>query len=181
MLMLLKDKIRLLCNFPPQNSNTLTNTRFRFLYNKHTNVNLYSNYSNSNSNIEVRSVTTSANKKSIKTNEPTLYLSNEAIQKMKEINEKYENSKALKIRVEAGGCSGFQYSFELIDKKNLNEKEVIVYNKECVVIIDKHSAELLKNSKVHYLNNIIYKKFTIENIENLSSKCSCGNSFDINF
>lgn len=106
-------------------------------------------------------------------------LSNDAINKMKQINLKYKNSKALKVSVEAGGCSGFQYSFSLIDKTNIQEKDLVAYNRECLVVIDKGAAEMLKNSKIDYTNNLIAKKFVLENIQNLSSKCSCGNSFDI--
>ncbi|CRG98798.1 iron-sulfur assembly protein, putative [Plasmodium relictum] len=109
-----------------------------------------------------------------------LHLSNDAINKMNEINLKYKNSKALKVNVEAGGCSGFKYSFSLIDKNKIKEKDVVVYDKECVVLIDKEAVGILRNSKIHYTNNLISKKFIIENIQNISSKCSCGNSFDIN-
>ncbi|SOV73688.1 iron-sulfur assembly protein, putative [Plasmodium sp. gorilla clade G3] len=116
-----------------------------------------------------------------KNKEPIIQLTNEAINKMKEINLKYKNSKALKVCVEAGGCSGFQYSFSLIDKNNIKDKEQIVYDKDCIVVIDKQVIDILKNSKIHYINNLISKKFTIENIQNISSKCSCGNSFDIDF
>ncbi|SOV10526.1 iron-sulfur assembly protein, putative [Plasmodium sp. gorilla clade G2] len=116
-----------------------------------------------------------------KNEEPIIQLTNDAINKMKEINLKYKNSKALKVCVEAGGCSGFQYSFSLIDKNKIKDKEQIVYDKDCVVVIDKQVIDILKNSKIHYINNLISKKFTIENIPNISSKCSCGNSFDIDF
>ncbi|GAW79542.1 iron-sulfur cluster assembly accessory protein [Plasmodium gonderi] len=108
-------------------------------------------------------------------------LTQDAINKMKQVNLKYKNSKALKVSVEAGGCSGFQYSFSLMDKNNIKEKDLIVYDKECIVIIDKQAAEILRNSRIHYTNNLISKKFIIENIQNISSKCSCGNSFDVNF
>ncbi|EUD69791.1 hypothetical protein YYG_05012 [Plasmodium vinckei petteri] len=110
-----------------------------------------------------------------------LHVSNEAINKMKEINKKYENEKALKVQVEAGGCSGFQYFFSLIDKNNINEKDIIAYDKEFVVVINKEASDILKDSKIHYISNLISKKFIIENIQNISSKCSCGNSFDITF
>ncbi|CDO62302.1 iron-sulfur assembly protein, putative [Plasmodium reichenowi] len=116
-----------------------------------------------------------------KNKEPIIQLTNDAINKMKEINLKYKNSKALKVCVEAGGCSGFQYSFSLIDKNKIKDKEQIVYDKDCIVVIDKQVIDILKNSKIHYINNLISKKFTIENIRNISSKCSCGNSFDIDF
>ncbi|KYO03506.1 putative iron-sulfur assembly protein [Plasmodium gaboni] len=116
-----------------------------------------------------------------KNEEPIIQLTNDAINKMKEINLKYKNSKALKVCVEAGGCSGFQYSFSLIDKNKIKDKEQIVYDKDCIVVIDKQVIDILKNSKIHYINNLISKKFTIENIQNISSKCSCGNSFDIDF
>ncbi|KJP86514.1 hypothetical protein AK88_03805 [Plasmodium fragile] len=108
-----------------------------------------------------------------------IHLTSDAINKMKQINLKYKNSKALKVSVEAGGCSGFQYSFSLIDKTNIQEKDLVAYNKECLVVIDKGAAEMLRNSKIDYTNNLIAKKFVIENIQNLSSKCSCGNSFDV--
>ncbi|SCM04863.1 iron-sulfur assembly protein, putative [Plasmodium chabaudi adami] len=112
---------------------------------------------------------------------PILHVSNEAINKMEEINKKYDNKKALKVQVEAGGCSGFQYFFSLIDKNNINEKDIIAYDKEFVVIINKEACDILKDSKIHYISNLISKKFIIENIQNISSKCSCGNSFDITF
>ncbi|KNA01464.1 iron-sulfur cluster assembly accessory protein [Plasmodium vivax North Korean] len=113
------------------------------------------------------------------TGEQIIHLTSDAMNKMKQINLKYKNSKALKVSVEAGGCSGFQYSFALIDKKNIQEKDLVVYNRECLVVIDKGAAEMLRNSKIDYTNSLIAKKFVLENIQNLSSKCSCGNSFDV--
>lgn len=112
---------------------------------------------------------------------PLLHLSNEAINKLKEINLKYQGCKILKVCVEAGGCSGYQYSFSLINKNQIQEKEIVAYDKEdCIVLIDKVALDILKDCEIHYTNDLIARKFVIKNIKNVSSKCSCGNSFDLN-
>lgn len=115
------------------------------------------------------------------TKKPLLHLSNEAINKLKEINLKYEGCKILKVCVEAGGCSGYQYSFSLINRNQIQEKEIVAYDKEdCIVLIDKVALDILKDCEIHYTNDLIAKKFVIKNIKNVTSKCSCGNSFDLN-
>lgn len=108
-------------------------------------------------------------------------LTTNAINKLKEINLKYKNSKVLKINIEAGGCSGFQYTFSLVDKKEIDKEEIVIgYDKECKIIINKVTVDILKNSKVDYVKDLLGNRFVIENIPNISTKCSCGNSFDLN-
>ncbi len=87
-----------------------------------------------------------------------------------------ENSKFFRITVLGGGCAGFQYKFDFSQKAN---KDDIVFEYEnAKVIIDKTSIELIKGSKIDYVNELIGSSFKISNPQ-ASSSCGCGTSFSI--
>ena len=79
----------------------------------------------------------------------------------------------LRIRVEGGGCSGFQYILKLTEEK----KAVDVVFSDCV-ITDDISLGFLKGSTVSFEENLTGKKFKIDN-PNATAGCGCGTSFSI--
>ena len=81
-------------------------------------------------------------------------------------------NKCLRVAVEGGGCSGFQYEFTF-DK----EKAADDLNYENI-IIDKTSADLLKGSEIDYVSELIGEQFKITNPQTKSS-CGCGVSFSL--
>lgn len=83
---------------------------------------------------------------------------------------------ALRVSVLGGGCSGFQYRFELIDAP---ESDDLTLDREGVrVAIDPVSLPLLAGSVIDYKREMIGSRFAVENPQ-ASSTCGCGTSFSI--
>ena len=84
------------------------------------------------------------------------------------------DTKALRVAVKGGGCSGFQYVFEIVEKANDDDQ---VFEKEdCRVIIDKNSLQFLEGAEIDYCEELIGSSFKINN-PNATSSCGCGTSF----
>tara|TARA_Y100001970_G_scaffold45393_1_gene56986 strand:+ start:5448 stop:5774 length:327 start_codon:yes stop_codon:yes gene_type:complete len=81
-----------------------------------------------------------------------------------------------RITVKGGGCAGFQYKFDFENKKQ--EDDLIFKMDKISVLIDFASYELIKGSKIDYVNELIGSSFKISNPQ-ASSSCGCGTSFSI--
>jgi iron-sulfur cluster insertion protein len=79
----------------------------------------------------------------------------------------------LRLAVEAGGCSGFQYKFDLVD---VPEAEDLVI--EGRVFIDPVSLDLLRGAQLHWADELIGAHFTVKNPVAVSG-CGCGVSFSV--
>ena len=89
-----------------------------------------------------------------------------------------ENNPNLKLRVfvDGGGCSGFQYGFEFDENKKEGDTEV---QKEGVsMLVDNMSMQYLAGSEVDYLEGLEGARFVINN-PNAKSTCGCGSSFSV--
>lgn len=86
--------------------------------------------------------------------------------------------KRFRIKVNGGGCSGFQYKF-LIDE-NLDDDDIIFSDQELnlQVVIDKHSLPLVDGSTVDYSTSLSGEYFFLKN-PNAKANCGCGNSFSV--
>ena len=84
------------------------------------------------------------------------------------------DSKTLRIAVKGGGCSGFQYVFNIVEKAN--EDDQVFQKEDCKVIIDKTSLQFLEGAEIDYSEELIGSSFKINN-PNASSSCGCGTSF----
>ena len=89
---------------------------------------------------------------------------------------KNDNAKFFRITVLGGGCAGFQYKFDFENIKN--EKDIIIETQNVKVLIDDISLNLIKGSKIDYVNELIGSSFKITNPQATSS-CGCGTSFSI--
>ena len=89
---------------------------------------------------------------------------------------KNDKARYFRITVLGGGCAGFQYKFDFDNSKN---KEDIIFKTEKIeVVIDNISLNLIKGSKIDYVNELIGSSFKITNPQ-ASSSCGCGTSFSI--
>ena len=86
------------------------------------------------------------------------------------------NSKYFRITVLGGGCAGFQYKFDFDNQKN--DDDIIIETRKIAVIVDSTSLDLIKGSKIDYVNELIGSSFKIFNPQ-ASSSCGCGTSFSM--
>lgn len=85
------------------------------------------------------------------------------------------DGKALRIAVEGGGCSGFQYEIELDGAK---DDDFILEGSGEKVVIDSISLPFLTDAVIDFTEELIGARFVIEN-PNASSSCGCGVSFSM--
>lgn len=100
-----------------------------------------------------------------------------AIAKVKSLsaNDPQASGKSLRILLEAGGCSGYQYGFVYDNQK---EGDHIISSDGVSVLIDSQSAQLLRGSTIDYKEDFGSEGFAIQN-PNVKKSCGCGNSVDI--
>ena len=84
-------------------------------------------------------------------------------------------TRALRIAVEGGGCSGFQYDIKLDDPQI---DDLVLERAGQKVLVDAVSLPFLSNAVVDFTQELIGARFVIEN-PNASSSCGCGTSFSI--
>ena len=85
-------------------------------------------------------------------------------------------NKCLRVAVEGGGCSGFQYEISM--ESDVKENDLILSENDCRVVIDPISLEFLSGAIIDFKEELIGSKFVIEN-PNATSSCGCGTSFSI--
>ena len=83
--------------------------------------------------------------------------------------------KPLRIFVQGGGCSGFQYGFTFDAKK---DDDTVVSTGGIEVVIDPQSATYLKDAKVDYVEDFRGAGFSVTNPNATGGGCGCGKSFN---
>lgn len=86
-----------------------------------------------------------------------------------------KDGKALRVAVEGGGCSGFQYEIDLDTPK---DDDLILERAGQKVIIDSVSLPFLADAEIDFTEELIGARFVINN-PNASSSCGCGTSFSM--
>jgi len=82
---------------------------------------------------------------------------------------------ALRVFVQGGGCSGFQYGFTLDEEQN--EDDFVIEGK-VKILVDSMSYQYLVGATIDYKDEIYGSQFTIKN-PNAQSTCGCGSSFSV--
>jgi len=86
-----------------------------------------------------------------------------------------EQGQALRVAVEGGGCSGFQYEIALDAPA---EDDLVLEGNGQKVVVDAVSLPFLENATIDFTEELIGARFVIEN-PNASSSCGCGTSFSM--
>lgn len=105
-----------------------------------------------------------------------LTLSPAAAKRIQAIGAEEGRAVMLRVAVEGGGCSGFQYQFNLVDEVQPDDLKV-----ECdgaAALVDVISLALLKGSEIDFVDELAGAEFKIRN-PNAKSSCGCGVSFSI--
>lgn len=104
-------------------------------------------------------------------------LTNGAISKLKEILAEENNPNVmLRVFVQGGGCSGFQYGFTLDESKN--EDDFDFSYDDIKVVVDSMSFQYLQGSSIDYKEDLMNASFVINNPQ-AQSTCGCGSSFSV--
>ncbi len=82
----------------------------------------------------------------------------------------------LRVAVEAGGCSGFSYKFDLID--HAEPDDLKIERDGAAAVVDVVSLALLNGSEIDFVDELAGAEFRIHN-PNARSSCGCGVSFSI--
>ena len=82
----------------------------------------------------------------------------------------------LRVSVEGGGCSGFQYLFDLVDSVQPDDHRI--ERDGAAALIDDISLPFLKGSHIDFVDELVGAQFKISN-PNAKSSCGCGVSFSI--
>ena len=95
-----------------------------------------------------------------------------ALKQIESLLAKKDKGSFFRIAIKGGGCSGFQYEFTFEQSKN--DDDLSFEN----ILVDKISADLLKDSEVDYVSELMGEAFKISNPQSKSS-CGCGVSFSL--
>lgn len=107
--------------------------------------------------------------------ENKINLSDACIKRLTEIT-KLERDKFLRVIVDGGGCSGFQYKFELDNK--INDDDIVFGSStDSRVVVDSVSMEYCAGATIDYQTELIKSGFRIVDNPKAEQGCSCGASF----
>jgi iron-sulfur cluster assembly accessory protein len=85
-------------------------------------------------------------------------------------------TKLLRVSVEGGGCSGFQYKFELVAAPDSDD--LVIERAGARVVIDQISVGYLGGSEIDFVDDLMGQSFKIRN-PNATASCGCGTSFSL--
>ena len=102
-----------------------------------------------------------------------------ALQRICEIKNKAENKdKFLRVSISGGGCSGFQYIFELDNKSREDDIKIAEKEGEVIAITDSTSLPFLENAEIEFVKELGASYFRVKN-PNAKNSCGCGSSFSV--
>jgi iron-sulfur cluster assembly accessory protein len=83
---------------------------------------------------------------------------------------------ALRISVEGGGCSGFQYKFDLVTVRDGDD--IVLHKAGATILIDPVSIEYMAGSEIDFVDDLMGATFKVKNPKAVAS-CGCGTSFTL--
>ena len=100
-----------------------------------------------------------------------------AVTKLRElIAEENNPNLMLRVFVQGGGCSGFQYGFTFEEAKNEDDFDFVY--EDVSVVVDAMSMQYLNGASIDYKEDLMNANFVINNPQ-ASSSCGCGSSFSV--
>jgi iron-sulfur cluster assembly accessory protein len=82
----------------------------------------------------------------------------------------------LRVSVNAGGCTGFQYSFDLVSERD--DSDYVIEKQGVAVLIDEVSLPFMQGAEIDFVDDLIGASFQVRN-PNATQTCGCGVSFTV--
>ncbi|MCR6672833.1 iron-sulfur cluster assembly accessory protein [Devosia ginsengisoli] len=108
---------------------------------------------------------------------PDVVLTDRAAKRVSRILSKEPEGTVLRISVAGGGCSGFQYEYNLVQEKPASD-DIVLSKGDAVVLIDSMSLEFMGGAEIDFVDDLIGQSFQIKN-PNAVASCGCGTSFAV--
>ena len=103
-------------------------------------------------------------------------ISERAARRIGEILKKEGDGAMLRISVEGGGCSGFQYKFDFDHART--DDDLVLNRDGATVLIDPVSVQYMAGAEIDFVDDLIGASFRVSN-PNATASCGCGTSFSI--
>ena len=110
------------------------------------------------------------------TSSPSVTATESALKRVAQIVAKDAENSALRISVEGGGCSGFSYKFDLVDKEN--DDDMVIEGHGAKILVDEMSLIYMAGSEIDFVDNLMGQSFAVNN-PNAVASCGCGTSFSL--
>ena len=108
--------------------------------------------------------------------ETNIVLTERAAKRIGQIAAGETANKLFRVSVEGGGCSGFQYKFDMVDSREADD--LVIERDGAQMLVDPVSLDYLKGSEVDFVDDLMGASFRIRN-PNAQSSCGCGTSFSL--
>lgn len=106
-----------------------------------------------------------------------LSISNQAVDRINQLLASKDNPDLmLRVYIQGGGCSGFQYGFQF--DENEQEDDIAIEQSGIKVVVDMLSLQYLGGAEIDFKDDIMGSRFLVNN-PNASATCGCGSSFAI--
>src|SRR3954452_2164784 len=99
-----------------------------------------------------------------------------AARRIREILASEPDKRALRVTVNGGGCSGFQYAFLL--ETDRHDDDIAIEREGATVLIDQTSLLYMGGSEINFVDDLIGQAFKVKN-PNATASCGCGTSFSL--
>jgi iron-sulfur cluster assembly accessory protein len=109
--------------------------------------------------------------------QPSVTLSDSAVRRIARILAAEPAGTALRVSVEGGGCSGFQYRYDLVQDDPAAD-DIVLVRDGAKVLIDAVSLDYMGGSEIDFVDDLMGQSFQIKNPHAVAS-CGCGTSFSV--
>ncbi|OFW72546.1 MAG: heme biosynthesis protein HemY [Alphaproteobacteria bacterium RBG_16_64_48] len=108
--------------------------------------------------------------------QPSITISPRAVRRIAELLRSEAAPALFRVSVEGGGCSGFQYRFELVTDKAPDD--FLVERDGARVVVDPVSLGFVQGAELDFVDDLIGAQFKLNN-PNVTASCGCGTSFSV--
>jgi iron-sulfur cluster assembly accessory protein len=108
--------------------------------------------------------------------EASITLSERAVRRITELLATETAPALFRVSVEGGGCSGFQYRFDVVPEKAPDD--ILIERDGARVVVDPVSLSFVRGAELDFVDDLIGSQFKLNN-PNVTAACGCGTSFSI--